>query len=207
MDYWDTATAELSGRDPVLSGIIRRSGTERLDGSGDPFVTLANAIVGQQISTVVAAAIWRRLNDAFPDLSPAAVAVAPEGRLRACGLSRRKVEYLYGIARAILDGTLDFSLLAAADDETVRKLLVAIRGVGPWTAEMFLIFHLRRPDILPLGDVGLLRGCQKLYRWPKEEAGPVLRQRTANLGESWRPWRTVATWYVWRDLDSSPVVY
>jgi len=207
MDYWNTATAELSGKDPVLAGIIRRHGAERLDGSGDPFVTLANAIVGQQISTTVAAAIWRRLNDAFPDLSPAAIAVAPEGRLWACGLSRRKVEYLYGIARAILDGTLDFGLLAAADDETVRKLLVAIRGVGPWTAEMFLIFHLRRPDILPLGDVGLLRGCKKLYQWPKEEDAAALRQRTAELGESWRPWRTVATWYVWRDLDAAPVVY
>jgi len=207
MNYWETAVGELSARDPVLAGVIARYGDERLSGNGDPFRTLANAIVGQQISATVAARIWQRLTAAFPDLSPAAVAAAPESRLWACGLSRRKVEYLYGIAQAVQNGSLDLAALAVADDETVRKMLVAIRGIGPWTAEMFLIFHLHRPDVLPLGDVGLLRGCKRLYRWPKEEAIRTLRERTAALGETWRPWRTVATWYVWRDLDATPVVY
>ncbi len=208
MDYWDTAVRELGDRDPLLGVLIRGYPAEdRLRGSGDPFMTLANAIVGQQISTAAAEGIWRRLNDRFSDFSVTRIAQATVEELRACGLSARKAEYLRGIAEAVVQGALDLTALEAEDDDTVRGRLCALRGIGPWTSEMFLIFHLRRPDVLPVGDIGLVRGCQRLYGWPEDIPAAELRERVRAHGELWKPWRTVATWYIWRSLDANPIVY
>ena len=208
MDYWDAAVRELGERDPLLGALIRGYPAEdRLRGNGDPFVTLSNAIVGQQISTAAAEGIWKRLTGRFPALSAVQIAAAPAEELRACGLSGRKAEYLGGIAQAIVRGDLDLAALESAEDDAVRERLCALRGIGPWTSEMFLIFHLRRPDVLPIGDIGLLRGCQRLYGWPEDIPAAELRERVLGRGELWRPWRTVATWYVWRSLDANPIVY
>ncbi len=225
MEYWEQAVEELCLRDPVIKGLVERYGDDRLRGSGDPFKTLCNAIVGQQISTAAAGNIWRRLNEALPEFSAAALLAVPGTTLKACGLSIRKIEYLRGIAEAVLKGSLNFAALENAPDDEVRRALCAIRGIGPWTAEMYLVFHLRRPDILPLGDVALIRACALWYGWPDQKglkqkgaatsmATPMTtpymathRDRLEKLGQTWRPWRTVATWYLWRDLDSTPIVY
>lgn len=207
MEYWDEAAGELSRRDAVLARVIEKFSGDRLRGSGDAFRTLANAIVGQQISVAAAAGIWRRLLERFPGPSAEAVAAAFPEDLRACGLSVRKAEYLSGIARTFLDGGLDDDKLAAAPDDEVRASLCALRGVGPWTAEMYLIFHLRRPDVLPLGDIGLHRAARRIYGWPDGEGAEATKKRLVEIGETWRPWRTVAVWYLWRELDAEPVVY
>lgn len=206
-DYWDDASSALASRDPLLGGLIQRHRGARLSGSGDAFTTLANAIVGQQISVAAAAGIWGRISSQFPGLAPADIAAAEMDVLRGCGLSRRKAEYLKGIADAFLRDDYSPRSFDMLDDAGVRTRLCALRGVGPWTAEMFLIFHLHRPDVLPLGDIGLHRAARKLYGWPEDGNTANAAARLSALGESWRPWRTVAVWYLWRDLDIEPVAY
>jgi DNA-3-methyladenine glycosylase II len=207
MDYWDEAARVLRARDPVLAVLIDRHRGERLSGSGDAFRTLANAITGQQISVAAAAGIWKRLNGRFPRFLPEDIHDASPEELRACGLSGRKAEYLRGIADAFASGEVSDGRFDSWSDEEILKRLCSLRGVGTWTAEMFLIFHLRRPDVLPLGDIGLHRAARKLYGWPEKEDAGTVRARLTALGETWRPWRTVAVWYLWRDLDAEPVVY
>ena len=202
--YWDRACRELASRDPVLREIIDARRGEVLRGSGNAFRTLTNAIVGQQISVAAAAGIWGRLVRALPAFSPQALAVADAATLREAGLSRRKIEYVRGIAQAFVDGTADESEWARLDDAQLRDRLTAFRGIGPWTADMFLIFHARRPDILPLGDLGLVNTAARLYGWDDRPSRAVQLREHAEL---WRPWRTVATWYVWLVLDAKPVIY
>jgi DNA-3-methyladenine glycosylase II len=206
-DYWDDASSTLAARDPLLGRLMERHRGARLSGSGDAFTTLANAIVGQQISVAAAAGIWGRICGRFPGLRPSDIAAADMETLRGCGLSGRKVEYLKGIADAFLRDDYSPRSFDMLDDDGVRTRLCALRGIGPWTAEMFLIFHLHRPDVLPLGDIGLHRAARKLYGWPEDGNTADTVARLSALGESWRPWRTVAVWYLWRDLDIEPVVY
>ena len=205
--YWPGACAELSGRDPVLGELITRHRGDVLTGSGDGFRTLVNAIVGQQISVSAAASIWRRLNTLLPDLSPHLVVGASHDELRSVGLSNRKAEYIAGIARAFADGSVDADAWRSMDDDQVRSQLTALRGVGPWTAEMVLIFHLHRPDVLPIGDIGLVNAAARIYGWTEVTTLPERAARLGEYAERWRPWRTVATWYIWRDLDAEPVIY
>lgn len=207
VDYWNEAVRVLGERDAYLRSIIEKHRTESLSGSGDAFTTLANAIVGQQISVAAAAGIWKRLIARYPSFDPATFAEATIEDLRGCGLSLRKAEYLTGLALAFRDGSMREEQFVAWSDDEVRDHLTALRGIGPWTAEMFLIFHLKRPDVMPLGDIGLQRAARRLYGWPENETPPLLRQRLIDLGETWRPFRTVAVWYLWRDLDAEPVVY
>ena len=205
--YWRTACAELSDRDMVLARLIATHRDEVLSGSGNGLRTLLNAIVGQQISVAAAARIWGRLASAYPTLDPKALARAPTERLREFGLSFRKAEYVRGIASAVAQGRINPESWHERSEEEVRAELTAQRGVGPWTAEMVLIFHARRPDILPLGDVGLVNAAARLYDWEHLETLRERRERLARYAEGWRPWRTVATWFIWRDLDAEPVVY
>ncbi len=206
-DYWDDASSALAGRDPLLGSLIERHRGARLSGSGDAFTTLANAIVGQQISVAAAAGIWGRISGRFPGLRPEDIAGADVSTLRSCGLSGRKAEYLQGIAHAFIYEDFSPQSFDTLTDDEVRTRLCGLRGVGPWTAEMFLIFHLHRPDVLPLGDIGLHRAARTLYGWPDGEKTTDTAGRLLELGETWRPWRTVAVWYLWRDLDAEPVVY
>ena len=204
-DYWDDACRHLARRDRVMKKLIPQFGDARLQSNGDPFTTLARSIVGQQVSTKSAQGVWRKLVAAVdgPDvelLQPAAVLqLAPEA-LRGVGLSARKVEYLSDLAHNFSNGAVHVGQWHGMDDEAIIEELVAIRGIGRWTAEMFLIFHLMRPNVLPLDDVGLIRGISENYF----SGEPVSRAEARELGEGWSPYRSVATWYLWRSLEPPP---
>jgi DNA-3-methyladenine glycosylase II len=208
--YWPKAKRALAAADPVLGGIIRRYPRIALASRGDPFSTLARSIVGQQISVKAADAVWARLLAACPQMTPRAVLRKRATTLRSSGLSERKVEYLVDLARHFERDHIDVPTLQAASDEEVIKLLTEIRGIGRWTAEMFLIFNLLRPDVLPLDDLGLLKAIS-LHYLDGEATERLLkrdgRARVTQLAAPWAPWRSVATWYLWRSLDPVPVEY
>ncbi|WP_119156896.1 DNA-3-methyladenine glycosylase family protein [Caldimonas tepidiphila] len=206
-DYWDEACGHLAERDRVMAKLIPQFGEARLQSRGDAFTTLARSIVGQQISVKAAQAVWERFTALLPGpasrIAPAALlALAPE-TMRAAGLSARKVEYLLDLASHFESGAVHVRSWKSMDDEAIIDELVAIRGIGRWTAEMFLIFHLMRPNVLPLDDVGLLKGISQNYF----SGEPVSRAEAREVGEAWAPFRSVATWYIWRSLDPLPVEY
>ena len=201
--YWDKAKRALSRADPVMAAIIRRHPAAHLVPRGDPFLTLARAIVGQQISTKAAQSVWNRFSECVSVVCPEKVLKAKTKALRACGLSGRKCEYICDLARRFADGEVHVQRWQQMTDEEVIADLVQVRGIGRWTAEMFLMFSLLRPDVLPLDDLGLQKGVRLAYF-----KGRKISVRTmARLGETWRPWRTVASWYLWRSLDPLPVEY
>lgn len=202
--YWAEACAELSARDEVLAELIAGTHGELLGSHGDPFVTLARAIVGQQVSVLAADRLWARLSAALGgSVTPEAVLAADGERLRSAGLSARKVEYLHDLAHRLQTGRLHPEAWPLMSDEEVVAELTAVRGIGRWTAEMVLIFHLLRPDVWPADDLGLRRAL--VARYPI--APPQSLRGWRALGEQFRPWRTVATWYLWRSLDPVAVVY
>jgi DNA-3-methyladenine glycosylase II len=202
-DYWPRAKRALARRDPVMAGIIRAHPRIGLRSRGDPFQTLARSIVGQQISVKAADSVWARFVAALPEVTPAAVHACGVDRLRMCGLSARKSEYLRDLARHFGDGTIHAHRWPEMDDEAVIAELVQVRGIGRWTAEMFLIFNLLRPNVLPVDDLGLQRAASLHYRAGR----PITLRTLRRLGEGWAPWRSVATWYLWRSLDPVPVEY
>jgi DNA-3-methyladenine glycosylase II len=194
------ARRHLTRRDPVLADLMRDVGPCRWgDGLPDLFAGLVRAIVSQQLSVKAADTILGRVHRLLPGerLEPGALLQVPTADLRAAGLSARKAEYVQDLARHVLEGTLRLDQLPTLDDESVIRVLTSIRGVGRWTAEMILIFRLHRPDVLPLDDVSLLRAVQRTYRLKRR---PTPRQFT-RLAEVWRPWRSVACWYLWASLD------
>jgi DNA-3-methyladenine glycosylase II len=202
-EYWQRAKRALARRDPVLAGIIRARPRIALESRGDPFQTLARSIVGQQISVKAAQSVWNRFAAAVPAVEPAAVAALRLRRLRTCGLSARKSEYLRDLARHFVDGSIRVERWPHMDDEAVIAELVAVRGIGRWTAEMLLMFSLLRPDVLPVDDLGLRRAAGRLYFDGADVGADDLRA----LGARWAPWRSVATWYLWRSLEATPVAY
>jgi DNA-3-methyladenine glycosylase II len=208
-DYWERARRTLVRRDPTLAGIIRQHPRVSLATRGDPFATLARSIVGQQISVRAADAVWGRLTTAC-DIAPATLARTRPATLRRCGLSARKVEYLKDLAGHFASGHIDPARFAAMADEAIIAELTGVRGIGRWTVEMFLIFNLLRPDVLPLDDIGLLRAIGRYY-FDGADTATLLRgegrRRVVALAEAWAPWRSVATWYLWRSLDPVPVEY
>ncbi|HET7765062.1 MAG TPA: DNA-3-methyladenine glycosylase 2 family protein [Burkholderiales bacterium] len=201
--YWMRAKRSLARGDPVLARIIHAHPRIALEPRGEPFFTLARSIVGQQISVKAAASIWARVCALAPRMHPEEIAAARHVRLRACGLSQRKAEYLADLARHFLAGTLHPSAWERMDDEGVIAELVQVRGIGRWTAEMFLMFNLLRPDVLPLADLGLQRAIRIHYFKGRKVSLRSMRR----VAESWAPWRSVATWYLWRSLDPIPVEY
>ncbi|MEK0416862.1 MAG: DNA-3-methyladenine glycosylase [Pseudomonadota bacterium] len=210
-DFWDEACKHLKRRDRVLKRLIPQFGQARLQSRGDAFTTLARSVVGQQISVKAAQAVWDRFALlASPVEMPHLGALDPQRILRLkpeamreAGLSARKVEYLHDLARHFQSGQVHVPLWADMDDEAIISELVAIRGIGRWTAEMFLIFHLMRPDVLPLDDLGLIKGISVNYF----SGEPVSRAEVREVAEAWSPYKTVATWYLWRSLDPVPVDY
>jgi DNA-3-methyladenine glycosylase II len=163
--------------------------------------------VGQQISVKAADAVWQRLRASCPEFGPRTVLRKRVTTLRACGLSERKVEYLRDLAQHFDREHIDLALLQRSTDAQVIERLTAVRGVGRWTAEMFLIFNLLRPDVLPLDDLGLLKAISLNYfdGEPVERlASRAGRARIAQLAQAWAPWRSVATWYLWRSLEPLP---
>jgi DNA-3-methyladenine glycosylase II len=201
--YWIRAKRALARRDPVLAQIIRGHPRIALEPRGEPFFTLARSIVGQQISVKAAASIWARVVAIAPRMLPGQIADAGHAKLVGCGLSRRKAEYLGGLAHHFVRGSLHVAAWAEMEDEAVIAELAQVRGIGRWTAEMFLIFCLLRPNVLPLDDLGLQRAiCRNYFR------GRAVSFRTMRkIASVWEPWRSVATWYLWRSLDPIPVEY
>jgi len=208
-DYWDAATRALGRRDPVMRRLIAAHPGIHLARRGDPFTTLARAIVGQQISVKAAQSIWNRLVVATRGtgdpvrLDPARVSRTRIATLRRVGLSERKAEYIRDLARHFVSGALDPREWPALADEDLIARLIAVKGIGRWTAEMFLIFHELRPDVLPVDDIGLQKGAALHYHDGRRLPVPELRAFAA----MWSPWRSVATWYLWRSLDPIPVEY
>lgn len=201
--YWEDAKVELMKRDRILRKLIPQFGDLQLTGRGEPFTTLARSIVGQQISTKAAESVWQRLLLVCPKCTPAQVLRAGDVKLAGCGLSKRKAEYILDLADHFKAKRVHADKWADMEDEDVIAELIQIRGIGRWTAEMFLIFNLLRPNILPLDDFGLLKGISVNYF----SGEPVSRSDAREVAANWEPWRTVATWYLWRSLEPLPVEY
>ena len=206
-EFWDEACRHLSKRDRVMRKLIPQCGEGRLQSRGDAFTTLARSIVGQQISVKAAQSVWGRFSALMQEpstrITPAAVLALETAAIRGAGLSARKVEYLCDLAAHFESGAVHVGQWQQMDDEAIIDELVAIRGIGRWTAEMFLIFHLLRPNVLPLDDVGLIKGISVNYF----SGEPVSRAEAREVGDAWAPFRSVATWYLWRSLDPLPVDY
>jgi DNA-3-methyladenine glycosylase II len=208
--FWLPAKRRLSTADPVLGAIIRGHPRIALTPRGDAFYTLARSIVGQQISVKAADSVWARVRGACGELSPQSVMRRRATTLRACGLSERKAEYLRDLAAHFAEGCVDEARLAGMSDDQVIERLTDIRGIGRWTAEMFLIFNLLRPDVLPLDDLGLLKAVGQQYlsgRTPASLLKGEGRQQVVELARRWIPYRSVATWYLWRSMEPVPVEY
>jgi DNA-3-methyladenine glycosylase II len=201
--YWHRACTELGAGDPVMAGLIARYPDAVLGNRGDPFQTLARAIVGQQISVKAADSVWARFAGFARHVTPDHVATLELEALAACGLSRRKAEYLRDLAGHFVDGRVEPARWKKMDDEAVIAELVDVRGIGRWTAEMFLIFSLRRPDVWPVDDIGLQKAVARHYLDDARPSPQALREH----GVRFAPWRTVATWYLWRSLDPAVVQY
>ena len=201
-DYWGLATTQLAEADTVMATLIARYPHAQMHSRGDAFETLARAITGQQISIKAADTVWQRLLN-LSAVTPTAIASQSVIRLRGCGYSQRKVAYLHDLARHFADGLIDPAAWLYMDDAGIIADLTRIRGIGQWSAEMFLMFNLLRPDVLPVDDVGLQRAFALHYPDGQPHDKSALRRHA----ECWRPWRSVATWYLWRSLDPVAVVY
>ncbi len=202
-EYWTRAKRALARRDPVMGGIMRTHPKVFLARRGEPFLTLARAIVGQQISVKAAQSVWNRFEACVGTVAPAEVLRQKRTALRACGFSDRKVEYVADLAQHFVDGRIHVHKWPEMDDEAIIAELTEVRGIGRWTAEMFLMFNLLRPDVFPLDDLGLQKGIRVAYFKGRKVSVRTMKR----LGEGWRPWRSVATWYLWRSLDPVPVEY
>ena len=201
--YWDDACKHLMKKDRVMKRLIPQFGDATLQTRGDAFTTLARSIVGQQISVKAAQTVWDRFAKLPRKVTPANVLKLKVDDMRAAGLSARKVEYLVDLALKFDAGAVHVKSWEEMDDEAIIAELVAIRGIGRWTAEMFLIFYLMRPNVLPLDDPGLISGISQNYF----SGDPVSRSDAREVAEAWKPWCSVATWYIWRSLDPLPVTY
>lgn len=201
--YWTEASQALAAGDPLMAALVERYAGLGLASRGDAFSTLARSIVGQQISVKAADSVWARFVERVSAVEPQSILVAGRDGLQGCGLSQRKIEYLVDLADHFAQGRIQPERWTAMEDEAVIAELTDVRGIGRWTAEMFLIFNLLRPDVFPLDDIGLQRAVGDHYFSGEKPA----RKALAQFGERWAPWRTVATWYLWRSLDPVPVEY
>jgi len=202
-EYWAEACKHLMKKDRVMKRLIPQFGEASLQSRGDAFVTLARSIVGQQISVKAAQTVWDRFALLPRKITPANVLKLKVDDMRAAGLSVRKVEYIVDLALHFDNGALHVKKWSEMTDDAIIEELVAIRGIGRWTAEMFLIFHLMRPNVLPLDDVGLINGISHNYF----SGEAVSRSEAREVAAAWAPYCSVATWYIWRSLDPLPVEY
>ena len=196
---WWSDAHEFLLEDDLLGPVVRQFGADGISSRDDLFQTLVRSIVGQQISVLAADAIWGRLVEHLGEVTPAAVLASNQKNIAGCGVTRPKASYIHGLAERsdeLLNQAWD-----TMSDEAIQKHLVQFRGIGPWTAEMILMFHFLRPDIFSLGDIGLIRGTQRLV--PEAET----KEHVGEIAERWRPYRTAAAWYLWRILDPVPVEY
>lgn len=201
-DDYVRARRALMRRDPVLGDAIKRIGPCGMAARQQPhhLIALVRAIVGQQLSSKAAATIFARFVALFPadvPLSAGAIAALDDKQLRGVGLSAQKLSYMRDLSARILDGRLMLDELEALPDDAVIERLTAVRGFGRWTAEMFLMFRLHRPDVLPVGDLGIVNAVQRLYGLRERPNA----KRLTTIGEAWRPYRSVACWYLWQSLS------
>ncbi len=202
-DYWDEACTVLMKQDRILRKLIPKLKDRGITSRGDPFLTLARSIIGQQISVTAAQTVWHRFEALTPKVTAKNILALDNDLMRAAGLSMRKVEYVKDLADHFQNKGLNKVKWHLQEDEAVIKELTAIRGIGRWTAEMFLMFNLKRPNVLPLDDVGLIKAISKNYF----SGETVTRSEAREVADNWAPYRTVATWYMWRSLDPTPVDY
>jgi DNA-3-methyladenine glycosylase II len=191
----------LLRRDPVLAALIRKHGECGLAKAQrtDHFAALVRAITGQQLSTKAAATIFGRLVALMPDgLTPAAMSSLTDEQMRAVGMSRQKISYFRDLCDKASTGVVRLNALDGMSDEEVIAALTAVKGIGRWSAEMFLMFRLHRPDVLPVDDLGIVNAVKNVYKLRKRPSAERIRK----LGEAWRPYRSVASWYLWRSLDN-----
>ena len=201
--FWIKAKKELKKNDKKLGKIIDSYPKDFLFSKSDPFLTLARSIVGQQISVKAAQSVWDKLILKVKKVNPKVIQKMHSNALRSAGLSRQKVIYLKNLSHAFINKELNINSWNKMSDEEIIEDLIKIKGIGRWTAEMFLIFNLCRPDIFPLDDIGMIKGLCKCYNMNY----PLNKETLTKIGDKWRPYRSVATWYLWRSLDPIPVEY
>ena len=202
-NFWSKAKLELCRKDAKLGKIIKSYPNDFLFSKSDPFYTLARSIVGQQISVKAAQAVWTKFEIKVGIINPHKIKSMHFMSLKSCGLSRQKIKYLKCISDAFIDNKIQPKKWGVSSDEFIIKELTQIKGIGRWTAEMFLIFNLCRPDIFPADDLGLIKGICNTYQLKY----PITKEHAIKLSNKWKPWRSVATWYFWRSLDPIPVEY
>jgi DNA-3-methyladenine glycosylase II len=196
-EYWTEAKKHLAKSDPVLKKIMRTCRDVDMESRGDAFQTLARAIVGQQISTKAAQSIWNRFAECAVMVTPANVVALEHDSLRACGLSNAKARYVRDLASHFHKGALKPRRWIRMEDEAIIEELVQVKGIGRWSAEMFLMFHLWRPDLLPVDDLGIRRAMERHFN----SGRAIKKEKMKKIGERWAPYRSVASWYLWRSLE------
>ncbi len=201
--FWSVAKKELKKKDKKLGKIIDSYSKDFLFTKSDPFLTLARSIVGQQISVKAAQSVWDKLVLKVGKITPAKIYSSHTNTLKSTGLSRQKVLYMKNLSNAFIQNKLRSKLWNKMDDEEIINELTKIKGIGRWTAEMFLIFNLCRPDVCPFDDIGMIKGLCRCYNI----SYPISKKRLIAISEKWKPYRSVATWYLWRSLDPIPVEY
>lgn len=201
--YWPKARRHLKNSDPAMARIISFLGKEALRPREDAFFSLSRAIIGQQISVKAAESIWNRMESALGGVSAVSIDRVSAEALRECGVTRQKSGYLVSLAEHFLAGEMNIAAWHGWPDDDVIGQLTKVKGIGKWTAEMFMIFHMLRPDVLPVGDIGIQRAMGNIYL-DGERPTP---EQMVEIAEPWRPWRSAAVWYLWRSLDSVPVEY
>ena len=201
--FWEKAKKELIKKDKKLANIIKNYPKDFLYSKSDAFYTLARSIVGQQISVRAAQAVWDRFEKKSVNVTPKNVLKMHFMSMKSCGLSRQKISYLKSLSKAFDNDLIKTNKWQYYKDEEIINELVQIKGIGRWTAEMFLIFNLCRPDVFPVDDLGLIKGICECYNIKY----PIDKERAIKMSNKWKPYRSVATWYFWRSLDPIPVEY
>lgn len=202
-DYWQDGCDTLGQRCDIMKKLIGAHPVANLRTRGNAFQTLARAIVGQQISVKAAQSVWNKTVAVLGVVAPETLCAATEDELRGAGLSRQKIGYLKDLAAHFQDGRIRPRRWRNVDDQQVIDELVAVKGIGRWTAEMFLIFYLMRPNVWPVDDIGLVRAIEKHYHGGERQTKSAIQAYVTRF----EPWGTVATWYLWRSLEPVPVVY
>jgi len=201
--FWEQGKNYLIKKDKKLGRLIKSYPKDFLFSKSDPFLTLSRSIVGQQISVKAAQSVWDRLEIKIKKVSPQNIKKIHSNSLKSVGLSRQKVQYLKNLSDAFIKNKIKIKLWSKMNDEEIIQDLIQIKGIGRWTAEMFLIFNLCRADIFPLDDIGMIRGLCKIYNLNY----PLNKSEVLKIGNKWKPYRSIATWYLWRSLDPIPVEY
>tara|TARA_B100000575_G_C22890959_1_gene518510 strand:+ start:55 stop:675 length:621 start_codon:yes stop_codon:yes gene_type:complete len=202
-EFWEKAKKDLIRKDRKLGNIIKNYPKDFLFSKSDPFYTLARSIIGQQISVKSAQAVWDKVEKKMITVKPKNLKKMHYRTLKACGLSRQKISYLNYLSDAFIKNEISHKEWHTMSNDDIIDDLIKIKGIGKWTAEMFLIFNLCRPDVFPVDDIGLIKGICKCYKLNY----PITKDHAIKLSNKWKPWRSVATWYFWRSLDPIPVEY